>query len=166
MKCYRANFVCYFAAKVIAKLFVFDIDGTLLPNTTACLEIAKQTDTLSELKGLERQFLAGELDTKMFADSIYRMWGVLNEKVVRAAFEGATKLERINTVISMLSDKGHKSCVITMFPAKIYKLLRRWLCIQRVRVEQLLPNKRRGAGEICRRKVHLSNRRVKAYAKG
>ena len=32
------------------KLFVFDMDGTLLPRTTASLEIAKKTGTLEELR--------------------------------------------------------------------------------------------------------------------
>ncbi len=100
----------------MSKLFVFDMDGTLLPRSTASLEIAKQTDTVSELRELERQFSAGDLDTKMFADSIHKLWGVLDEKVIRAAFEGATKLHRIDTAISMLARGGHKSCVITMSP--------------------------------------------------
>jgi phosphoserine phosphatase len=52
----------------------------------------------------------------MFATSIHKLWGVLDEKIIRAAFEGASKLTRIDTVISMLSDRGHTTCVITMSP--------------------------------------------------
>jgi phosphoserine phosphatase len=98
------------------KLFVFDMDGTLLPGTTASLEIAKSTDTVEELQLLERRFAARELDTKMFAAEIHKLWGVLDNKVIRSAFEGATKMQRIDTVISVLAEQGHKSCVITMSP--------------------------------------------------
>lgn len=98
------------------KLFVFDMDGTLLPNTTASLEIAKKTGTVTELRHLESRFAAKELDTKMFAAEIHRLWGVLDEKVIRSAFEETTKMRRIDTVISVLAERGHKSCVITMSP--------------------------------------------------
>lgn len=100
----------------MSKLFVFDMDGTLMPKTTASLEIAKQTGTVKELHDLEARFASGELNTKMFAQEIHKLWGVLDEKVVRSAFEGATKLKRIDTVISVLSERDHKSCVITMSP--------------------------------------------------
>jgi phosphoserine phosphatase len=98
------------------KLFVFDMDGTLLPRTTASLEIAKTTGTVKELQHLEKRFAAQELDTKMFAAEIHKLWGVLDHNVIRSAFEGATKMQRIDTVISVLAERGHKSCVITMSP--------------------------------------------------
>lgn len=98
------------------KLFVFDMDGTLLPRTTASLEIAKKTGTLEELRILESRFAAKELDTKMFASEIHKLWGVLGEDVIRSAFESTTKMKRIDTVISVLAERGHKSCVITMSP--------------------------------------------------
>ena len=44
------------------RLFVFDMDGTLLIKTTACLEIAKATATLDQRHMLETQFANGELD--------------------------------------------------------------------------------------------------------
>lgn len=85
------------------KLFVFDMDGTLLPRTTASLEIAKKTGTLEELRILESRFAAKELDTKMFASEIHKLWGVLGEDVIRSAFESTTKMKRIDTVISVLA---------------------------------------------------------------
>lgn len=98
------------------KLFVFDMDGTLLPNSTASLEIAKKTGTVAELRHLENRFAAQELDTKMFAAEIHSLWGVLDEKVIRSAFEETTKMRRIDTVVGALAERGHKSCVITMSP--------------------------------------------------
>jgi phosphoserine phosphatase len=45
---------------IAGRLFVFDMDGTLLPKTSACLEIARATDTLPTLVDLERQFMEDE----------------------------------------------------------------------------------------------------------
>lgn len=108
----------------MTKLFVFDMDGTLLPRTTASLEIAKSTGTVNELQSLERRFAARELDTKMFAHEIHKLWGIVDEKIIRSAFEGATKLRRIDTVISVLSERDQKSCIITMSPDFFAELFR------------------------------------------
>ena len=100
----------------MSKLFVFDMDGTLLPKTTASIEISRQLGKLPELLELERQFAEGVLNTKMFAQEINRIWGVLDETVIRSAFEASSKLANIDTVISILSERGDKSCIITMSP--------------------------------------------------
>jgi phosphoserine phosphatase len=45
------------------KLIFFDLDGTLLPGTTASLEIARATGTTAQLLDLERAFSAGQCTT-------------------------------------------------------------------------------------------------------
>jgi phosphoserine phosphatase len=52
------------------RLVIFDMDGTLLPGSTACKEIAKHANTLHELLELEERFAAGGMDTADFADAL------------------------------------------------------------------------------------------------
>lgn len=79
-------------AAIANRLFVFDMDGTLLMRTTACIEIAKVSGTLDQLHILEQQFAAGEIDAFCFARNIGVLWGMVDERVVRTAFEATPKL--------------------------------------------------------------------------
>jgi phosphoserine phosphatase len=98
------------------RLFVFDMDGTLLIRTTACIEIAKVSGTLDELHILEQQFAAGEIDAFCFAQNIGALWGEVDEQVVRTAFEATPKLTNIKAVTTLIRKGGGKSCLITMSP--------------------------------------------------
>jgi phosphoserine phosphatase len=103
--------------RVIAnRLFVFDMDGTLLIRTTACIEIAKVSGTLDHLHLLERKFTAGEIDAFSFAQSIGALWGMVDEQIVRTAFEATPKLANIKEVTALIRRAGGKSCLITMSP--------------------------------------------------
>jgi len=103
--------------RVIAnRLFVFDMDGTLLIRTTACIEIAKVSGTLDHLHILEQKFAAGEIDAFCFAQSIGALWGMVDEQVVRTAFEATPKLANIKEVTTLIQRAGGKSCLITMSP--------------------------------------------------
>jgi len=101
---------------VANRLFVFDMDGTLLIKTTACLEIAKATATLEHLHMLEKQFADGEIDAFGFAKQIGALWGMLDEQIVRTTFEATPKLERIREVTALIRSGGGTSCLITMSP--------------------------------------------------
>ena len=98
------------------RLFVFDMDGTLLIGTTACIEIAKVSGTLEQLHVLEQQFAAGEIDAFCFAQNIGALWGLVDEHVVRTAFEATPKLANIQAVTNLIRRGGGKSCLITMSP--------------------------------------------------
>jgi phosphoserine phosphatase len=98
------------------RLFVFDMDGTLLIKTTACLEIAKATATLDQLHMLEKQFANGEIDAFGFAKQIGALWGMLDERIVRMAFEATPKLEKIKDVTALIGRASGTSCLITMSP--------------------------------------------------
>src|SRR5271170_7997492 len=92
------------------RLFVFDMDGTLLMRTTACIEIAKVSGTLDQLHILEQKFAAGEIDAFCFAQNIGALWGMVDEQVVRAAFEATPKLTNIEAVTTLIRRAGGKSC--------------------------------------------------------
>ena len=98
------------------RLFIFDMDGTLLVRTTACIEIAKISGTLEQLHLLEQQFAAGEIDAFCFAQNIGALWGMLDRQVVQKAFDATPKLDNIKAVTSLVRRGGGKSCLITMSP--------------------------------------------------
>ncbi len=98
------------------RLFVFDMDGTLLMRTTACIEIAKISGTLGQLHLLEQRFAAREIDAFCFAQNIGALWGMVDEEVVREAFEATPKLDNIKAVTALIRRAGGKSCLITMSP--------------------------------------------------
>ena len=98
------------------RLFVFDMDGTLLIRTTACIEIAKVSGTLGQLHILEQRFAAAEIDAFCFAQHIGAMWGMVDEQIIRTAFEATPKLANIKAVTELIRRAGGKSCLITMSP--------------------------------------------------
>jgi phosphoserine phosphatase len=98
------------------RLFVFDMDGTLLMRTTACIEIAKASGTLGQLHILEQRFAAGEIDAFCFAQNIGALWGMVDEQLVRTAFEATLKLDNIKAVTALIRRAGGRSGLITMSP--------------------------------------------------
>ena len=102
---------------IAGRLFVFDMDGTLLPKTSACLEIARATDTLPTLVDLERQFMEERIDTKQFARELHLLWSLLDEGLVLTAFNQTPKLHNIQSVMELIAEHGGTSCMITMSPA-------------------------------------------------
>jgi phosphoserine phosphatase len=111
-----ANFEEGLLAVMANRLFVFDMDGTLLLRTTACIEIAKVSGTLDQLHILEQSFATGEIDAFCFAQNIGALWGMVDEQVVRTAFEATPKLTNIKAVTSLIRRGGGKSCLMTMSP--------------------------------------------------
>jgi phosphoserine phosphatase len=98
------------------RLFVFDMDGTLLIKTTACIEIAKMSGTLDELHILEQEFGSGQIDAFQFAENISSLWGMLDAQIVKAAFEATPKLDNIRAVTALIRRAGGFSGLITMSP--------------------------------------------------
>ena len=98
------------------RLFIFDMDGTLLVRTTASTEIARLTGTASQLAALEKLFTDGVIDAFRFAQEISSFWGILDQSLVRTAFDTTPKLENIRRVTALIRSAGGKSCLITMSP--------------------------------------------------
>jgi phosphoserine phosphatase len=105
-----------FRSVIANRLFVFDMDGTLLSNTTACIEIARATGTLDQVTVLEQQFAAGEIDAFRFAQQIAALWGLVDRQIVRTAFKATPKLRNIEAVTARIRNGGGISCLITMSP--------------------------------------------------
>jgi phosphoserine phosphatase len=100
----------------VAALHVFDLDGTLLTGSSACLEVARQLGTTAELARLEASFGAGDIDTRGFAVAIYQQWRDLTEPQVAAAFVASPWLAGIRRVCADIRRRGERSAVVTMSP--------------------------------------------------
>ena len=68
----------------VTALFVFDMDGTLLPGSSASLEIARALGALDDLHALEARFSVGGLDTRGFAAAVHDLFGGLERGPGRA----------------------------------------------------------------------------------
>lgn len=95
------------------KLYVFDMDGTLLPGTTALLEIAKITGHLKEVQLLEKLYLEQKANSDLFTNTIIKLWKDLTHDHVKTAFQQAPKLQNIKKVLEIISKQGNVSCLIT-----------------------------------------------------
>ncbi|MGL1900899.1 MAG: HAD-IB family phosphatase [Fibrobacterales bacterium] len=98
------------------KLYVFDMDGTLLPGTTANLELARVLGKEEELWQLETMFAAGEMDTVSFAKEIFDLWGIPSKQVIRQAFLSSRKLANILQTVDEIKREHNMVIMITMSP--------------------------------------------------
>lgn len=98
------------------RIYFFDMDGTLIPNSSGCLEIARATDTVSNVKLLEERLLNEEIDTKDFAKELFSLWGIVEKNILDQAFYNCRKLNNIDKVLSDIRSRGDLSCLITMSP--------------------------------------------------
>lgn len=104
------------ACSIISMLHVFDMDGTLLPGTSAIREMSKYLGFAAEIETLERNFAARRIETWEFARSLFRLWGPMDPDGVRSAFETSPKMMRIDEVVADIRSRGHRSAIITMSP--------------------------------------------------
>lgn len=97
-------------------LHVFDMDGTLLRDTSACQRIATVHGTEADLVLLDERFVAGEIDGYQFAAAIHELWQGLSPDAVRTAFTGSSWMNGITEVCADIRERGERSAVITMSP--------------------------------------------------
>jgi phosphoserine phosphatase len=103
-------------AGAVSALFVFDMDGTLLPGTTASLALAGALGALDDLRALEARFAAGALDTRGFAAQVHELFAALTPEEVTATFSATRLLDRVADVFADIRDRGERSLVITVSP--------------------------------------------------
>ncbi len=98
------------------RLFIFDMDGTLLPNTTAMIQIAEITGHGKELAILEKEYLDKEIDNHQFAKKLYDLWKDLSIETIREAFNKTPKLKNIEKGLRKIKKGGGIPCLITAAP--------------------------------------------------
>ncbi|MFG2861491.1 HAD family hydrolase [Streptomyces sioyaensis] len=111
----------------MSKLHLFDMDGTLLYESAAAVEISRRLGLEREIAELERGFAAGELTPVQFAQRACELWAAeLTELQVAAAFEGAPWLTGIQEVWADIRARGERCAVISLSPAFFVERLLAW----------------------------------------
>ncbi|WP_314224764.1 HAD family hydrolase [Streptomyces zaehneri] len=110
----------------MARLHLFDLDGTLLHGTSAPLEISRQLGLEAETMLLEQSISAGAIGPPEYAAQVYELWTRLTEEHVTAAFEGAPWLARIRDVWAEIGRKGEYCAVVSLSPSFFVERLAGW----------------------------------------
>ncbi|MFF5534458.1 HAD family hydrolase [Streptomyces cinerochromogenes] len=110
----------------MARLHLFDLDGTLLHGTTAPVEISRQLGLEAETVALDRAIAAGRIGPPEYAAQVHALWADLTEAHVRAAFEAAPWLARIREVWAEIRSVGEYCAVVSLSPSFFVELLLDW----------------------------------------
>ncbi|MFJ9563500.1 HAD family hydrolase [Streptomyces fuscichromogenes] len=110
----------------MARLHLFDLDGTLLHGTSAPVEISRQLGLEEEAVELDRAISAGLIDPSEYATRVYTLWAGLTEAHVTAAFDGAPWLARIRDVWAEIRGSGDYCAVVSLSPSFFVERLLDW----------------------------------------
>ncbi|MET8687592.1 HAD-IB family phosphatase [Streptomyces sp. NPDC004732] len=110
----------------MARLHLFDLDGTLLHGTAAPVEISRQLGLDAEITELERDFVAGHLGSPEYAARVHALWAELTEAQVTAAFEGAPWLDGIQETWAEIREGGDYCAVVSLSPSFFVERLVGW----------------------------------------
>ncbi|WP_432026771.1 HAD family hydrolase [Streptomyces sp. 1222.5] len=110
----------------MARLHLFDLDGTLLHGTTAPVEISRQLGLEAETVALDRAIGAGLIGPPEYAAQVYDLWAGLTEAHVAAAFEAAPWLTRIREVWAEIRSAGEYCAVVSLSPSFFVERLLEW----------------------------------------
>jgi phosphoserine phosphatase len=95
---------------------VFDMDGTLLRDTSAPVLVAAALGREGSLAQLEEQFATGAATAVDFARELHATWGIVPMETARQAFSAAPLITNIREVVADIHERGERACVITMSP--------------------------------------------------
>lgn len=110
----------------MARLHLFDLDGTLLHGTSAPVEISRQLGLEAEAVALDQAVGAGLIDPPEYARQAHALWAELTEAHVVAAFEGAPWLDRIREVWAEIRRRGDYCAVVSLSPSFFVERLVGW----------------------------------------
>ena len=110
----------------MARLHLFDLDGTLLHGSTAPLEISRQLGLEAETVELDQAIAAGRIEPSEFATRVHALWAQLTDAHVAAAFAAAPWLSRIEEVWTAIRERGDYCAVISLSPSFFVERLTQW----------------------------------------
>ncbi|MFC8368847.1 MULTISPECIES: HAD family phosphatase [unclassified Streptomyces] len=110
----------------MARLHLFDLDGTLLHGTSAPVEISRQLGLEAEAVALDRAISSGLIGPPEYATQVHTLWAGLTEAHVAAAFEAAPWLARIREVWAELTRNGDYCAVVSLSPSFFVERLTGW----------------------------------------
>ncbi|CAM5597988.1 hypothetical protein SALBM135S_03373 [Streptomyces alboniger] len=110
----------------MARLHLFDLDGTLLHGTAAPVLISRQLGLDAEIAALESDFAAGHIDSPEYAVRVHALWAELTDAHVTAAFEGAPWLSGIRETWAEIREGGDYCAVVSLSPSFFVERLTGW----------------------------------------
>ncbi|MER6179122.1 HAD-IB family phosphatase [Streptomyces sp. NPDC001652] len=110
----------------MARLHLFDLDGTLLYGTSSPVEISRQLGLEAEAVALDQAISTGLIEPPEYAARVRELWAELTEAHVAAAFEGAPWLARIRDVWEEIRENGDYCAVVSLSPSFFVERLTTW----------------------------------------
>ncbi|MEV5850029.1 HAD-IB family phosphatase [Streptomyces sp. NPDC051985] len=110
----------------MARLHLFDLDGTLLHGTSAPVEISRQLGLEAETVELDRAITEGRITPPEYAARVYALWAELTDAQVATAFDGAPWLARIREVWAEIREAGDYCAVVSLSPSFFVERLLGW----------------------------------------
>ncbi|MEY2244089.1 HAD family hydrolase [Streptomyces sp. BF23-18] len=110
----------------MARLHLFDLDGTLLHGSTAPLEISRQLGLEAETIALEEAISEGRIGPPEYAAQVHALWTDLTEVQVAAAFDGAPWMSGIEDVWREIRRNGDYCAVVSLSPSFFVERLLSW----------------------------------------
>ncbi|MGQ4378969.1 HAD family hydrolase [Streptomyces sp. SAS_267] len=110
----------------MARLHLFDLDGTLLHGSTAPLEISRQLGLEAETIALEKAISEGRIGPPEYAAQVHALWTDLTEVQVAAAFDGAPWMSGIEDVWREIRRNGDYCAVVSLSPSFFVERLLSW----------------------------------------
>ncbi|MFE5682181.1 HAD family hydrolase [Streptomyces sp. NPDC056512] len=110
----------------MARLHLFDLDGTLLHGTSAPVEISRQLGLEAEAAALDREIGAQRIGPPEYARRVHALWERLTPEHVTAAFEGAPWLTGIRETWAEIRARGEYCAVVSLSPSFFVERLTGW----------------------------------------
>ncbi|MET7663320.1 HAD family hydrolase [Streptomyces sp. NPDC055059] len=112
----------------MARLHLFDLDGTLLHGTSAPVEISRQLglEAEAETVALDREIGAQRIGPPEYARRVHALWEGLTPEHVTAAFEGAPWLTGIRETWAAIRARGEYCAVVSLSPSFFVERLTGW----------------------------------------
>ncbi|WP_338698349.1 HAD-IB family phosphatase [Streptomyces sp. Q6] len=108
------------------RLHLFDLDGTLLPGTSAPVEISRQLGLEAETLALDVEIGAQRIGPPEYARRIHALWSGLTADHVAAAFDGAPWLVGIRETWAEIRERGDYCAVVSLSPSFFVERLIGW----------------------------------------
>jgi HAD superfamily phosphoserine phosphatase-like hydrolase len=99
----------------MAKLHIFDMDGTLLAGS-ACLELSRHAGFIDDVEEMEERWGRGEIGHVEFYELLLPLWSELDEEDIEEVFGRVPWLDGIEEVWRDIEARGERSIVITLSP--------------------------------------------------
>jgi len=95
------------------RLVCFDMDGTLIPRTTADLHYASLLGKGDAVEALERAYRGGELSSRRLSEALAQTLSRLTVALVEAGFPSLPRVDGIAATLRELDRRGVLSIIVT-----------------------------------------------------